>query len=1269
MSIPGNAEQRSLSFSSGIPIKKRRIPVFQPCSPPREEKPSALEDCDSKNKEEPNGQDGGGMPPSEAMNSNSLVNSVNNEVDPLKPANVDVVASKPVEPKPRISLGLLDDTGNKKVGTQSERSSAHVKQEIVGGQIEGTCVLQRPSENMNVELSLGLQESVVHASEHQQKEANFRKSDKLESLLSLALHEEKLVSRDKKDIAADSSNSVSANRSNWDLNTTMDVWEGSTCSDAIAQGLGNIGGFNKSDSCRDDKSLLTIASLARPGFNKGKHILDGHTSSSSKSLSPQQCKMDDSLGLRLAMPFMDTSRVRSSLSDNLDLTNASPNMSSQQVQLPVVNVSRAVKTEPIDDNLKRDCSISSCSSTNMESSKFSSVKRECVINHSLQTILLSSVSLEKLDDRMSIKSEVVQECQQEVCKSIDAATLPVARVMQHQESCASSSAMPVSLLPQSISPARLTTCSEVTTNRDFLNQSEQSIHSKESQSSDNKPDGPNSIPIRKDNNQLRSSQLGSSSVVDEGKFELARIDEHAVELFQNDNTSENGEVDMDISNDTLEEDSSGSDTDIESEQIRVAGTVRQKEDEEYEDGEVREHAQHSAEGAPTVEGKDNDNLKLVAFDSQNLQPSDPSVGQSMNTSVFKEKDVVEENIDGTQGDPINDHVGACYEPDVEDNSLQEPYEVSEVVADERRATSVALDGKLDMSVEDMHERLVSSDIPTDGRHGINVGICGEDMVVRENCVGEGEGDLTLSNVGACLDGHDAAKDSNNAGNKSRIINLSRPSVMAAPFKTKHISNRSQMTRSGKERYSDFDGEMQPRGNRDEFYTGGSNKFVKDRAYDQPARNSRPNFMRGKGRTGGRFGSFRGEWDSDHNFAPESSYGQSDYRVIRRKHASSMSDADLERGGYNIPKDGTSFGGNRRKIMNDEFSSLRRASLRRVSSGDRDGPVTRGFQMIHRIPRNTSPRRCSGEAGSDMMGLRNDDKFMQHLSDDVGNPVYAQPQALYEELDNQLVHGNRSFSTALQRKGYPRIHSKSPVRSRTRSPGPWSSPRRRSPNGLQELVQHQSPALYRMGRMRSPDHGCFHDDMVARRHGSPSYVARHNNDLREVDSGREHIHPRIADSNRRDSPGHFFPRSTRRADALDSREMGDGEEYLNGPSHSNKFHELRGGDGSMDDRRKFIERRGPIRSFRPNFNNDNENFRFHMNDGPRPFRFCPDADTEFERSNGREREFDGRVKHPSLAVPRRIRNIEEQQDGNYRPPVERVWHDDGFTDARAKRRRF
>ncbi|KAK6135809.1 hypothetical protein DH2020_030504 [Rehmannia glutinosa] len=183
-------------------------------------------------------------------------------------------------------------------------------------------------------------------------------------------------------------------------------------------------------------------------------------------------------------------------------------------------------------------------------------------------------------------------------------------------------------------------------------------------------------------------------------------------------------------------------------------------------------------------------------------------------------------------------------------------------------------------------------------------------------------------------------------------------------------------------------------------------------------------------------------------------------------------------------------------------------------------------------------------------------------------------------------------------------------------------------------------------MRSPDRPGFRDEMVGRRRGSPSFVARHPNDLRGVDSGRSMLilgRPiPIGEAH------HEFSRNSRRADALDSREMGDGDEYMNGPLHSNKFHEIRG-EGSIDERRKFIERRGPIRSFRPSYSDEGDNFRFHPSNGPRPFRFCPDADTEFvERSNMREREFDGRMKHQPLVVSRRIRNIEEEQDVNYRP---------------------
>ncbi|KAK6156130.1 hypothetical protein DH2020_010378 [Rehmannia glutinosa] len=1346
MPIPGNAEpggifgqqqrvqrQQSIDFSTSIPIKKRSFPIIRPPSPSREEKSSSFADKDSKNNQESNVPIEG---PSliDAKNTTSPGNSgVSNtsaltvkkevvtqaDVD-LGQANVDF-ASKPQGPKPSVCLNPIANLGNKMDILSEEKSSGpqvpeirlgfqttNVKQEIFSGQTEGTCGLELATGSTTVELfSLGPKELLVPALEHKKSEVICHNSGKSDpSLLSLALSEDKLVRHDNNDCTVeDVGSQICANRSNWDLNTTMDVWEGSTNSNAFANRPTDIGGFSKTNSCLDEKSSLTTAGTVGLSLNKGKCILDvPRSNSSNASTQPnQQCKTDVSLDLRLAMPHskLDASRQPFSSSDNLASISLSPNLDLQKVQPSAMNVNRNVKSEPVDENSKRDCSVGSSSSSNMGLiSKFSSAKMELINNQSLETVMQSSICLKKLTDcSRSMKTEVVQEGNQDACKSEDA-TLPqsVARLMQHQESCASSSALPVPLMPRNSCLSNLSTCSVLTTSGDLSNQSERSFHCKELHDHNNMSGdliaGMVSKSVSQDDKQMRPCNVGNSSVVDPDRQKLARVDEHNVELFQHGMVVADDDEKINISAEKEE----SFESDCESQGNSAVGTsmdigenVCAKEDEEYEEGEVREPLQHSAREDPIVDEKKIENSEIVEYDSRNLQPYDLLGDQNISASDFDGKDSVKENREETYSNPNKDIIGISCEINNEDNSLQKVSDkVLEVGVDEKRSISVTPDKQLDLSgrkdVEESSGKEISTDGPTNVNceMGVELGDQATDKVVKDIC--SGENDSTLSNVETSLNGYDAAKDSSNVGNKSRIINLSRASVVTTPCKTKSTLNRLLTPRSGKERYSDLDGEIQPRGNSDETYTGGSNKFAKDRIHGQSHRNSRPTFMLGKGRISGRFGPLRGEWDSDHDFASETSYGQSDYRAVRRKHGSSISDVELDCNGYGIQQDGTALGNNRRKETNDEFPSLRRTSLRRLSPGDRDGPATRGLQMLRRFPRNMSPNRRIGEAGSDVMGLRHGDKFMRHLSDDMINPAYSHPQDIYDELDGQPVRGNRNFST-MQRKGYPRIRSKSPLRSRTRSPGPWSSPRRRSPNGFQELHQHRSPALYRTGRMRSPDRPCFRDEMVGRRRGrmrspdrpgfrdemvgrrrgSPSFVARHPNDLRDVDSGREHAHPRSADSNRRGSP-RVFPRNSRRADALDSREMGDGDEYMNGPLHSNKFHEIRG-EGSIDERRKFIERRGPIRSFRPSYSDDGDNFRFHPSNGPRPFRFCPDADTEFvERSNMREREFDGRMKHQPLVVSRRIRNIEEEQDVNYRP-IERVWHDDGFTDTRGKRRRF
>lgn len=315
----------------------------------------------------------------------------------------------------------------------------------------------------------------------------------------------------------------------------------------------------------------------------------------------------------------------------------------------------------------------------------------------------------------------------------------------------------------------------------------------------------------------------------------------------------------------------------------------------------------------------------------------------------------------------------------------------------------------------------------------------------------------------------------------------------------------------------------------------------------------------------------------------------------------------------------------------------------------------GTHMGRRIPRNISPGRCSSEKDSEVVGPRRRENFIRGIPGGTIDPMFSRTQPSYEGEDVRFDHRNRIFS-AVQRRGPSRFRSKSPISSRNHSPGPWSSPRRRSPEVFDlhsNVIHRRSPPLCRMERMRSPDRPCFPGNGVVRRH-----------DLRDMDSGQDHRHPRSANPSR--SPSGRIIIRNRRFDSIETQVRLNGDEYFGDAIHSGRLHKL-SGEGISDDRRRFGERCGPVRTLRPPY--DVENFHLNPEDGPRPYRFCPKDDVEFQqRGNFRDREVDRRIKNRLGNARRRMRSIEEE-DANYRHGGQ-VWHDDGFDDmCRLKRKRY
>lgn len=1357
MSVSGNEKPGIKSVSrqysasiAGIPIKKRRFPLVRSPSPPPEEQIShrnlSQDSCHS-NASVVTTSSGISDASKNYFSEERRERSADKNISLIQ-TDANISGVNPLEPSLRIYSGSSESIASEEKPMPAEKSSGQIisgntepqlacKETLslhVGKDIFSKLKIERDYEPQvstiigSTELSLGPKEPFAPSLVGQNSEGSGQFLEKLGSVslnLSLSKGKSSINYGSGKDKLNVDGAHLQANRSNWDLNTTMDAWDRSESDGAACQGTDGINCLNVTSDTQDIKPLIRSDGMVVAGVASGNQFLKGSKHNPNFTISSkspgQHYNFGDSLLLQLSpclQPIIGGEQSGSS--SKVDSVRVIPtsNLSTVLVSTGNPNMAGNVKSEPIDDSPKLDFKGSK---DNLETSPidFRNIKHELIERLELEALKNFNFGRLKLDPRI-IKSEPVHEGNHGIHKTAEGASqLSGGQVFQ----CLDNQSREV-VLPKSshLCPSELPTCStELPINGNVSSHSGNSTCAKGIHVSTEVPqNASNSI-------KQVASETVSISEVHKGK-ELNVSDVHAPGVEENLNVGDpeqcrlklmeeaplgscgdgggsardsegsvrrdgegsvrrdgegsvSDEEKINISNDMLED---SYESDYDSDGNHDLATVMEVErlggenDDDYEDGEVREPLVHTDVGsmsekreAEDVNCGDSDNKKVgflgssgddcpasLQAEERDTKTEDP--GETNN-------DVSEECLDAVP-DEKTDMVAekdACFD---KSSTVEIPITELDKKGPMKPIRRKPLDRSGKKEVSEDHESELSSDKAVSGSQGTAVAVGqGIDQSMKGTDSME-KNESALPRTEVSLNSNDANKDANSGGTRSRIINLPRASYVSSLYKTRSVSGRSLPSRTVRERFTDLvpEGDKLHSQGRDEIFIDGPHKFLRERNQDQALRNSRLSFTRGRGRGSSRLDALHGDWDSDHDFAPELYNGPTDFRF--RRHKTDVVDADLECSSYIIAPDGavgTGRGG--RKPLNDEVAVFRHPPSRRRSPGGREGPATRGPQMVRRIPRNISPNRCIGEDASDLVGLRHSEKFIRGLRDDIVEPVFTRQQPPFEGVEGHFVQGNRNFSS-IQRRGPPRIHSKSPMRSG--SPGPWSSPRRRSPdgfNGHPELTHRRSPAVYRMDRMRSPDRPCFPEEIVARRHGSPPFLPRPSNDLRDMDSARDHGPPRSVIPNRRSPSGRILLRNSRRFDIIEPRERTDSDEFFGPPMHSGRFHEL-GGDGSGEERRRIGERRGPVRSFRPPYNGAGaEGFRFNIEDGPRPYRFCPEADSEFlERGNLREREFDRRVKNRPGNAPRR--SIEDQE-GNYRHG-EQVWHDQGFDDiSRLKRRRF
>ncbi|XP_031742263.1 uncharacterized protein LOC101204083 [Cucumis sativus] len=613
-------------------------------------------------------------------------------------------------------------------------------------------------------------------------------------------------------------------------------------------------------------------------------------------------------------------------------------------------------------------------------------------------------------------------------------------------------------------------------------------------------------------------------------------------------------------------------------------------EEDYEDGEVRETMQETEVEVHVYEKREIEPLDHAGCNDKKIN----SVGlldHEFFTLGPKKQETKLENLDYRSED--EDEVQTTtksnsYEQENEDLCVKELHAVENAIGEDVNISAKATersqlsqyDKKGNFEGQGTADKILNEEpVPTFSQNEVENAVAVD--VVQNR-------DLTLPTVKESVN-EDNAKDINGGTRNSRIINFNRTSTDSTPCKAKSNFAKPVLSHKDREFVPNMVVEranMKPQ-ERDDVYSNISKKISIDKRQGPPPLMG---FSHRRGRNTNRLDNRSEEWDFGPNFSPETySEQQIDYHVT-----------GLDQNRYKIIPDGPFGGANRRgrELVEDEEPFFFHGPSRRKSPGRRHGHSVRGGKMVNRMPRDFSPGRCMDEGGS--FDRQHGEKFTRNFADDTVDEMYPRPQPPYD-VDRPFFRERRNFS--FQRKTFPKIDSKSPVRSRARSPSQWFSSKRSDRFCERPNMTHRRSPNYMTDRMRSPDQRSIRGYMPGQRQGF-RYLSPPD-ELRDVGPAPDHGHMRPFIPNRNQTKR--LPLRNRSYDAIDPRGRIENDGLFYGPVRLGQLTGYNGGEPD-DDERRFNERHEPLHSFKHGFrDSDGERYRNKGEDCSRPFRFCAEDD--------------------------------------------------------------